>query len=129
MAKKLLACKLSSHTQEHIGNVTIVEATIVEHLMQMFGCREGDFLVPAGCAVNKEVHDGDVLLFRPGILPENGAICYVLIDGSPWIKRIVQGKQADEIVLCAPNQDKEPITQKSTETDVVGVCVGLLRAY
>lgn len=129
MGKKLVSCRLSAQQQEHLKAITVIDASILDHILRIFGLRDGDFLVPAGCAVNKEVHDGDVLIFRPGVLPENGAICCVLLDGEPWIKRIVQGKKPDEVVFCAPNQDKEPITQKSTETEILGIAVGLMRAY
>lgn len=80
---------------------------------------KGDSMSGAG------IRDGDIVVIKTGVVPQDGQIAAVLFKGEVTLKRFK--KSGGRIQLLPENPAYEPITADPSELQVLGVVVGLIR--
>ncbi|MEG1582197.1 MAG: transcriptional repressor LexA [Clostridia bacterium] len=75
--------------------------------------------------INAGIFNGDKIIVKKQSTAENGQIAVAMIDGNATVKRFF--KEKNQIRLQPENDTFEPIY--TTNVDILGVVVGLLRKY
>lgn len=93
----------------------------------LFGGPENFMLRVRGQSmIEDHIEDGDYVIIRKQKTAENGERVVAMIDGEVTLKRFYQEK--GQIVLHPANGEMDPIVvDPSTDTEVLGVLVGVLR--
>jgi repressor LexA len=79
------------------------------------------------CTGDGSIEDGDLVLIRPGVQPNNGEICAVLVGDDSALKKLVFTPGRKEVRLRSANPMYEDRVVSARNVRVIGVYRGLVR--
>lgn len=79
------------------------------------------------CAGECSIEDGDLVLIRPGVRPNNGEICAVLVGEESALKKLYYEPGATQVRLHSANPNYQDRLVPAQDVRVIGVFRGLVR--
>ncbi len=73
------------------------------------------------------IFEGDIVIVKPGVMPENGEIVVALIGEEATVKRFF--REGNSVRLQPENPDMEVMVVRAEEFNIIGKVVGLLRRF
>jgi repressor LexA len=77
--------------------------------------------------IDEGIREGDILIINRQTLAENGRTVVALVRGESTVKKLYQ--HGEEIELRPANSQMEALRIPTSDVEIVGTVVGLLRHY